>query len=82
VTAPDGFRLSVVGTPYVANFRVATAGTTEALFKIVAVRIRDANDRNQPLGAWPPWSVGLRRDAWSHPLARTGWRTAPERTAA
>ena len=73
VTEPDGFRLSVDGTPSVANFRVPTAATTEALFKIGAARISDTNDRNQPLGAWPPWSVGLRRDAWSHPLARTGW---------
>jgi hypothetical protein len=63
VTAPDGFRFSVVGTPYMANFRVPTAGTTEALFKISAARISDTNDRNQPLGAWPPLSVGLRWDA-------------------
>jgi hypothetical protein len=77
VTAPDGFRLSVVGTPYGAN-RVPTAGSAEALFKIGGARISDTNDRNQPLGARPPgrWVCGTER-AWSHPLARTAWRTAP-----
>jgi hypothetical protein len=59
VTAPDGFRRSVVGTPYGAN-RVPTAGTAEALFKIAGARISDTNDRNQLLGGAAPRSVGLR----------------------